>query len=425
MENFSKSKLNKKLNKGISAPIGILIVALCFVAAITGIFVYYNLADDEMEKLQENKELSDTDTSAGAQNEVPENDNEISIKDLENAEYYISESIGKVKLENGSYFKRWQPDSATGLSIWIEKEQIAFGDLNNDGKDDAAVIIYISGGGSSIDTELAIMLNKQGEPIYHTSLPLKCKEEIHSADIESDLTGLNIIVVDMTTQGPDDFVCHPSNRKVVKYKLLKKELVEVEKEISDEKSYFDKDAKFILNYPSYVSLEDGDSNLVLSISKEKIDLLDGPMGYDKETAIKDRQALNKGQYGELIDWPLEESKQVIKLKNGEYGKSFMVLSRFEVCDVTFERIFMFYSNDYQIVINLSYTAIDEIRNSMSKYFKIDGRDCGTEMIWRGIEDKEKFYQSLANNNGSHATQRWHDTFDDIIESIDNSSELFY
>ena len=408
MKNFSKSELSKKLNKGISAPIGIFVVVLCFIVAIIGVFAYYNSANKEMEKLQENKELSYT------------NDSEISIEELENAEYYISESIGRVKLENGNYFKQWQPDSATGLSIWIEREQIAFGDLDNDGKDDAVVIVNVSGGVGSIGTELAVMLNKQGEPMYHTSLPLKCKEEIHSADIESDLTGLNIVVVDMTTQGPEDFVCHPSVRKVVKYKLLKKELVKVDKEISGKESYFDKDAEFTLDYPSYVVLEDGDSNFVLSISTQKLDfpVYNNTMGYDKETAIKDRQALSNGQYGELIDWPLEASKEVVKLRNGKYGKSFMVLSRFEVCDVTFERIFIFYSNDYQVVINLSYTAIDDIRNSMPKYFKIDGRSCGTEMIWKSLEDKEKFYSSLASNNGSHIAQKWYNTFDDIIESID-------
>jgi len=142
--------------------------------------------------------------------------------DLNNAEYRIVEyDQPTVKLENGYYFKQY-PDSASGLEVSIYKNKIAFGDLNSDGKKDAAVILDTNGGGSGFFRELAIMLNEGGKPIYLTSVALGDRVIINSIDIE-----LGIITLDMIVQGPGDAFCCPTLKQTNKFKLSMDQLVEI------------------------------------------------------------------------------------------------------------------------------------------------------------------------------------------------------
>ncbi|MBU1130983.1 hypothetical protein KJ840_02520 [Patescibacteria group bacterium] len=182
---------------------------------------------------------------------------------------------------------------------------------------------------------------------------------------------------------------------------------------------------FILKYPANVELKDindllQDNNLTITVSSNKIELLDSPLGFNKETALKDREALSKGEYGyRWVDLPIEDSMSVVKIGN-KYGKSFTVFGRFEVCDVTFERRLVFYNNDYQIVITLR-GAKDGIISSMPEYFDFDEDNCFDIMVWNRKEDEQiqnKFYQTLLNNNSLPAAQEWFDTFDEIIKTIE-------
>ena len=63
-------------------------------------------------------------------------------------------------------------------------------------------------------------------------------------------------------------------------------------------------------------------------------------GYSKEIAIKDEAALKQGNIDEKIDWPLAISEKVIKVNNTNV-KSFLILGRFQVCDVEFEGKLLF------------------------------------------------------------------------------------
>ena len=187
------------------------------------------------------------------------------------------------------------------------------------------------------------------------------------------------------------------------------------KTTNDWQLYEDKTAGFSLKYPKDIILNQNKYDLLsLNIKSEEIDNLDYLMNYNKETAEGDRQELIKGDYGKGPDWPLSVSKKVRSLGSVN-GQEFMVFSRFEVCDVTFERKLIFYNNGYQTIITL-YNNKDNIISNNPQYFKTDQANCGSMKIW-DVEKKEQFYQDLVAESLSEDAQTWFNLFDDIINTI--------
>ncbi|MFH1375410.1 MAG: hypothetical protein ABIH35_01935 [Patescibacteria group bacterium] len=178
-------------------------------------------------------------------------------------------------------------------------------------------------------------------------------------------------------------------------------------------SYEDSEAGFFLQYPPNVSLGT-DSEFQLKIESEAIETLAGPMGFTKETALANQAALADGEYGEEVDWPVPESKTVRNLGDLN-AQEFMVLSRFEICDVTFERKLVFYYNDHQVVITVSGLK-KHLANSMAQYFTTDEENCGEAKVWISKE-QGLFYQDVSDDWGSVAVQNWFYTFEEIVRTI--------
>lgn len=180
-------------------------------------------------------------------------------------------------------------------------------------------------------------------------------------------------------------------------------------------TYNDSEAGFSFAYPSSITIGQSATAtkaIWLTVEKNKIASLEGTMGYDKATAEKDKQSLIAGQYGEAIDFPVDGSQKVSDL-GGIKGKEFIVLSRFEVCSVLFERKLVFYLNDYQIIITL-FGDPKIIADSQPDFFAYDKKNCVQNKIWK---DAAGFYRALTENNGSIQAQLWYDSFADIIKSI--------
>lgn len=211
MKNFSKSKLRKKLNNKIPARVWISVIILIGVIAGIEIFMYHQWVNRQFEA------LSGTSDMFGVQ----KIEKVFSIKALKNTKYYIQSYEQIVKLRNGEYFEKWDSDSASGLSVGIKEDEITFGDLNEDNKDDAAVIVYSSGGGSPEFRDLAVMINNAEEPFYLASVSLGDRVKINSIMIES-----GIIILNMVVHGPNDALCCPTLNKTVKYELSGNRLVE-------------------------------------------------------------------------------------------------------------------------------------------------------------------------------------------------------
>jgi len=193
--------------------------------------------------------------------------------------------------------------------------------------------------------------------------------------------------------------------------------------------YYNHEADFYLEYPSdtvvfttnpYEKIPAG--KLLLYVKTEKIDDADSKktLGYDSETAIKDEKELAEGDFGEEIDMPFEPSKKVIKIGN-IFAKEFIVFSRFDVCDVVFERILIFYNKGYRITIGVC-AEKDEIIKQNPSFFTYDAENCSENLlVWKsssqGASGQIKFYESLLSKSLKNDASTWYGIFDEIKERI--------
>ena len=139
---------------------------------------------------------------------------ELTINELEGGEYR-SEWFdkGKIKLSDGMYKEKIAPDSATELVIKLS-DKMAFGDLNGDGVEDAAVILVSDPGGSGTFYDLAAVINSNGNPQHAASVFLGDRVKVEGVSIKSGK-----IMVKMVTHDRTDPRCCPSLRVEQEYTL--------------------------------------------------------------------------------------------------------------------------------------------------------------------------------------------------------------
>lgn len=188
--------------------------------------------------------------------------------------------------------------------------------------------------------------------------------------------------------------------------------------------YTNDEAGFRLSVPADVEVNVQDrhteTGMVLNVNATRLEDLDEPLGYGGDIARENQAALAKGGFGPDMDFLVHASRQVVPVGDAN-GKSFMVLRRFEVCDVAFDRILVFYRNGFQIVLTLQ-GAREPLVASMPDFFTTDPVNCreaGTTTslpVWKEAVG-DRFYHALARGDGSPLAQRWFTTFDDIVKSI--------
>jgi hypothetical protein len=105
----------------------------------------------------------------------------------------------------------------------LDKEHIAFGDLDGDGVDDAVVVLGESGGGSGFFSNLVAVIRRNGRLETPAVSELGDRIEIKQIGIRD-----GIVTVDMTTQGPNDGLCCPTERQVRKLALRGNRFVPVQ-----------------------------------------------------------------------------------------------------------------------------------------------------------------------------------------------------
>ena len=128
---------------------------------------------------------------------------------LKNATYDAPFYTRTVTLVNGTYLEG-SPD------IYFVQilDVYAFGDLNGDGTDDAAVILLENGGGTGQFESLVAVLNSGGKPLQAGTAKLGDRVRINSvAIVDGEIT------VDMVVQGPNDAMCCPSQPIAQSYRL--------------------------------------------------------------------------------------------------------------------------------------------------------------------------------------------------------------
>ena len=153
---------------------------------------------------------------------------------LRNAEYQtglFTESAlvfhdALVRLRDGAYRSvyRYEYDGkareqAISLSLREEIQYFAFGDLNGDGIDDAAVIAGVYQGGNSIYSYLTVALNENGVPKHVASNFLGLKFGLESVTIENET-----ITLRTRELASDDPNCCPTQELTRKYQLTEETL---------------------------------------------------------------------------------------------------------------------------------------------------------------------------------------------------------
>ncbi len=155
--------------------------------------------------------------------ETPEPPPPLTVEMLKNAEYHSEwPAEGVAKLTDGEYQEEIVPGAASKLIIVVYPDMYAFGDLDGDSVDDAAVVLATSGGGSGTFISLEAVINDKGTPKHVASIKLGDRVKLRSVLIES-----GEITVDMVTHGPDDPMCCPTAEATQKYKLQGDTLVQI------------------------------------------------------------------------------------------------------------------------------------------------------------------------------------------------------
>jgi hypothetical protein len=187
-----------------------------------------------------------------------ENKKTLNLNDIKNATYFTAEN--QVTFKDGKAFG-WaelntdrkivyhfgETKNATTNGWDFEKgiERIAVGDLDNDGKEDAAVTTYDWEGGTGYFKSLTVLLNKDNKPVYLTSIDLGDRTAIDSISIN-----LGAIRLAVTTHGSNDPLCCPTLNETWDYKLVDNKLIKIEDQTIGWETYTNTQYGFEIKYSS-------------------------------------------------------------------------------------------------------------------------------------------------------------------------------
>ncbi|MBW4660142.1 MAG: hypothetical protein KME15_15815 [Drouetiella hepatica Uher 2000/2452] len=131
------------------------------------------------------------------------------VEALRNAAYTIPQSpsyvlpeLIAVKLINGRYEDRAKQISATFVS---QQGSIVFGDLNDDGTEDAVSLLSVNTGGSGVFTYLVLSINQNG--VLKPMFPVLLGDRIQFKSMAIEPGKIRLTIV---TQGANDSMCCPT-----------------------------------------------------------------------------------------------------------------------------------------------------------------------------------------------------------------------
>ena len=154
---------------------------------------------------------------------APETPAALTVEALKNAAYHSEwPATGVAQLVDGEYREKYMEGAASELVIAFYPDMYAFGDLDADGVEDAAVVLATSGGGSGTFISLEAVINDEGTPNHVATALLGDRVQVKSVVIES-----GEITIDMITHGPDDPLCCPTLQVTKKYELQEDTLAEL------------------------------------------------------------------------------------------------------------------------------------------------------------------------------------------------------
>lgn len=134
---------------------------------------------------------------------------------------------GKATLRDGIYEEPAAPGSAAMLKVSLGTEQ-AFGDVNSDGWEDAAVTLTADTGGSGTFTYLALVINDKG--IANALPAVLLGDRIRIKSLVTRLGGVDVVL--LTRKADEPMSAEPSVETRLTFKLDSSHLVETNGETS-------------------------------------------------------------------------------------------------------------------------------------------------------------------------------------------------
>jgi Immunoglobulin-like domain of bacterial spore germination len=135
----------------------------------------------------------------------------LTLDQLKNGTYKTPVYGHTVTLVNGSYS---EGSGANAFSVQM-LGVYGFGDLNGDGKADAAIILSENGGGTGQFESVIAVTDQSGLPHQQSLAQLGDRLQIKSVEISS-----GVIHLDLLVQGPSDPMCCPSLAQKQNYWLI-------------------------------------------------------------------------------------------------------------------------------------------------------------------------------------------------------------
>lgn len=142
----------------------------------------------------------------------------LTIEQLKNAEVNITGVLDTaatrtVRLTDGAFEASSDPASADYVRVNMG-QQVAYGDLNGDGAQDAAIIIGEGYGGTGNFVSVVAMLNQGGRPVFASSFGIDDRPKINSLAIQN-----GEILLDAVIHGPNDPLCCPAQPVTETFRL--------------------------------------------------------------------------------------------------------------------------------------------------------------------------------------------------------------
>ena len=137
----------------------------------------------------------------------------LTLEMLKNADYDFQGQ--KIKLVNGTYLLKPLPgESQSDYYVKLDEDHVVFGDLNNDGLEDAVVILTSRSGGTGVFSQLTVVINNNGLPLNVANEDLGDRAQINSLKIIS-----STISIDVTSWNSGQ-----ETRQTLNYELLNNKL---------------------------------------------------------------------------------------------------------------------------------------------------------------------------------------------------------
>lgn len=132
----------------------------------------------------------------------------LTLDQLRNAQYHLpllGDDNTPIQFTDGAGHIAFGEGATERVSAGIVNDTVAFGDLNGDGFADAAVVVFISGGGSGTFIHLVAVLDRDGQPAQAALAYLGDRVPVRSLAIAS-----GEIVAETLVHRPSDGLCCPS-----------------------------------------------------------------------------------------------------------------------------------------------------------------------------------------------------------------------